>query len=66
MGNLGKKRELVTDMKYGQVKYGGHIKRRNTLMKSVVGEQSIEDEREVYNDTSLKITSTDGRTLVSQ
>jgi hypothetical protein len=60
------KRELLQDLKIRQIKYFGHIKRHDTLIKTLL-EGKVKGRRaRVDPDTNGRMTSRDGRSTVWQ
>jgi hypothetical protein len=60
------KRELLQDLKIRQIKYFGHIKRHDTLIKQSWRGRSKDEEQTVDPDTNGRMTSRDGRSTVWQ
>jgi hypothetical protein len=57
-------REQLQDLKIRQIKYFGHIKRHDTLIKTLL-EGKVEEQK-VDPDTNGRMTSRDGRRTVWQ
>ena len=61
---LNMKKELLREIKIRQIKYFGHIKRHDTLLKTLLEVKSKGSEQEVGRDTSGRVTSQDGQDTV--
>ena len=62
---LNMKKELLREIKIRQIKYFGHIKRHDTLLKTLLeGKKSKGGEQEVGRNTSGRVTSHDGQVTV--